>query len=285
MQRIAELEDTPRHLYTGALGWLAPGGDCRFNVAIRTLELGPHGDARIGVGSGIVADADAASEYAECLLKASFLVGSDPGFELFETLRLEAGRYPLLRLHLERLQASAASLGFTCVLPSLSATLAAAATAHPAGAFRVRLLLRHDGSHASSVSPLPDDAAAEYTALFASEAVSADDYLLRHKTTRRSRYDRALKALADRPAVFDAIFCNERGEVCEGARSNVFVERGGRLLTPPVSCGLLPGVLRRQLLASGRAIEQILHRSDLQHAACLYLGNALRGLIPVTLAG
>ena len=285
MQRIAELEETPRHLYTGTLGWLAPGGDCRFNVAIRTLELGSRGDARVGVGSGIVADADAASEYAECLLKASFLIGSDPGFELFETLRLEAGRYPLLRLHLERLQASAATLGFSCALPSLSETLAAAARAHPAGVFRVRLLLRHDGRQTASVSPLPADAPAGYAAVFASEAVSADDYLLRHKTTVRSRYDRALTALLDRPAVFDAIFCNERGEVCEGARSNVFVERDGLLLTPPVSCGLLPGVLRRQLLDSGRAVEQVLHRSDLQHATGLYLGNALRGLIPVTLAG
>ncbi|HRD89645.1 MAG TPA: aminodeoxychorismate synthase component I [Accumulibacter sp.] len=285
MQRIAELEETPRHLYTGALGWLAPSGDCRFNVAIRTLEIGPHGDTRIGVGSGIVADADAASEYAECLLKANFLIGSDPGFELFETLRLEAGRYPLLHLHLERLQASAASLGFSCARPSLSDTLAAAASAHPAGVFRVRLLLRHNGRHTACVSPLPDSAPAGYTAVFASEAVSADDYLLRHKTTVRSRYDRALAALADhRPEVFDAIFCNERGEVCEGARSNVFVERGGLLLTPPVSCGLLPGVLRRQLLDSGRAVEHILHRSDLQNAACLYLGNGLRGLIPVTLA-
>jgi len=284
MQRITELEHEPRGLYTGALGWLAPGGDCRFNVAIRTLELGPHGHARMGVGSGIVADADATSEYAECLLKARFLIDSDPGFELFETLRLEAGRYPLLHLHLDRLQASAASLGFTCVLPRLSAALAADATAHPAGVFRVRLLLRHDGSHATSVSPLADNEPAELTAVFSGETVSADDYLLRHKTTARSRYDRTLAALADRPAVFDAIFCNERGEVCEGARSNVFVAHGGLLLTPPLSCGLLPGVLRRHLLESGLAVEQILHRADLQQTTRLYLGNALRGLVPVTLA-
>jgi para-aminobenzoate synthetase/4-amino-4-deoxychorismate lyase len=284
MQRIAELEQEPRGLYTGALGWLAPGGDCRFNVAIRTLELGPGSEARIGVGSGIVAEADAASEYAECLLKARFLIDSDPGFQLFETLRLEAGHYPLLPLHLERLQASAASLGFSCLLPSLTAALAAAATAHPAGVFRVRLLLRHDGSHATSVSPLVEDAAAGRTAVFSNETVSAEDYLLRHKTTARSRYDHALAALAPRPEVFDAIFCNERGEVCEGARSNVFVAHCGLLLTPPLSCGLLPGVLRRHLLESGHAVERILHRTELQDAASLYLGNALRGLIPVTLA-
>ncbi len=283
MQRIAELEESPRGLYTGALGWLAPGGDCRFNVAIRTIEVDPEGSARLGVGSGIVADADPAREYAECLLKATFLTGLDPGFELLETLRLEAGKYPLLSLHLERVQASAHSLGFSCPLPALSAALAAEALARPAGVFRVRLTLAHDGRYGVVSSPLVEDTGMHWRAVLAAEALSANDYLLRHKTTARARYDRALAALADRPAVFDAIFFNTRGEVCEGARSNVFIERDGLLLTPPPSCGLLPGVMRRQLLASGRAIEQVLRLDDLRLASALYLGNALRGLIPVSL--
>jgi para-aminobenzoate synthetase/4-amino-4-deoxychorismate lyase len=119
--------------------------------------------------------------------------------------------------------------------------------------------------------------------VLAAETLSADDYLLRHKTTARARYDHVLAALAVRPAVFDAIFLNTCGEVCEGARSNVFVERNGVLLTPPAACGLLPGVLRRQLLESGRAVEQVLRLDDLRRAAALYLGNALRGLLPVSL--
>lgn len=285
MQRITELEDAPRGLYTGALGWVAPSGDCRFNVAIRTIELGSAGQARLGVGSGIVAEAEAAREYAECLLKARFLTDFDPGFELVETLRLEGGSYPLLPLHLQRLQASAHSLGFSCALPSLSSALAREAAERPGGIFRVRLTLAHDGRYGISSSLLAEQPGGPRTAVLASEALSANDFLLRHKTTARARYDRALAALAARPEVFDAIFLNGRGEVCEGARSNVFVERAGRLLTPPVDCGLLPGVFRRHLLEGGRAVEQVLRLADLRQASCLYLGNALRGLVPVSLAG
>ncbi|QLH51640.1 MAG: aminodeoxychorismate synthase component I [Candidatus Accumulibacter cognatus] len=283
MQRIAELEESPRGLYTGALGWLAPTGDCRFNVAIRTIEMGTDQRARMGVGSGIVADADPASEYAECLLKGSFLTAFDPGFELFETLRLEDGEYSWLPLHLDRLQASARGLGFACALPTVSAVLAAEAAGRPRGVFRVRLTLAHDGSCRVTASPFMDEPGRQWKARLAAEALPDDDYLLRHKTTARIRYERALAVLTACPAVFDTIFLNTRGEVCEGARSNVFVERDGVLLTPPLHCGLLPGVLRRQLLESGRAREQVLRLEDLRGASRLYLGNALRGLLPVLL--
>ena len=119
--------------------------------------------------------------------------------------------------------------------------------------------------------------------MFAEEVLDADDYLLLHKTTARSRYDRALAALADQPDVFDALFFNTRGELCEGARSNVFIERDGKLLTPPLACGLLPGVMRRHLLESGRAVECVLTREDVQSAPALYVANALRGLMRVFL--
>jgi para-aminobenzoate synthetase/4-amino-4-deoxychorismate lyase len=285
MQRIDQLEASPRGLYTGALGWVAPAGDCRFNVAIRTIEIDPDRRATLGVGSGIVADADPGAEYAECLLKASFLTAFDPGFELVETLRLEDGRYPLLSLHLDRLQASARSLGFACALPTLAAALAVEASDRPTGVFRVRLTLAHDGVWEIVCSPLSDLPGKPWLAVLAATALAADDYLLRHKTTARARYDLALAALGARPAVFDAIFLNTRGEVCEGARSNVFVERDGVLLTPPLACGLLPGVLRRQLIESGRVREEVLRRDDLARAGSLYLGNALRGLLPVVLEG
>lgn len=295
MQLIGELEAQPRGAYTGAFGWVAPGGDCRFNVAIRTLEItelhaeeraeeraAPAGlRARLGVGSGIVIDADPAREYAECLLKASFLTGFDPGFDLIETLRLENGRYPRLALHLERLQASARALGFACAVAEIAAHLAATAESHPAGVYRVRLTLAHGGACALRCALLAADDSSAWCAVLAGEALDADDYLLRHKTSARARYDRALAAL---PAdVFDAIFLNTRGEVCEGARSNVFIERDGVLLTPPLTSGLLPGVLRRTLIESGRAVESVLTLDDLRAASTIYLGNALRGLVAVRL--
>ncbi len=282
MQRIAELETTSRGLYTGALGWLAPGGDCRFNVAIRTLELESNGRGRLGIGGGIVIDSDPASEYAECLLKARFLTACDPGFELVETLRLENGEYPLLPLHLERLEASARALGFVCDTSAIADALAAQAAVPGKGVFRVRLTLAHGGRFLVTVAPLPENNPS-WTVVLADEVLDADDYLLRHKTTARCRYDQALARLTERPEIFDAIFFNSRGEVCEGARSNVFIERDGQLLTPPLACGLLPGVKRRQLLESGRAIERVLTRDDLVSASRLYVANALRGLVEVGL--
>lgn len=285
MQRIAELEDWSRGIYTGALGWVSPTGDCRFNVAIRTFAVdtcGAEGQARLGVGSGIVIDADPAREYDECLLKASFLTGFDPGFALIETLRLDGGRYPRLPLHLERLRASARALGFACDMAAISTALAGEASRHGAGVFRVRLTLAHDGALTLDSAPLPVSDGEHWGAVIADEVLDpAGDYLRRYKTTARSGYDRALAALP--PGVFDAIFLNARGEVCEGARSNVFVERDGRLLTPPLSCGLLPGVLRRELIDAGCAVECSLTRSDLLRAERLYLGNALRGLVAVNL--
>lgn len=278
MQRIAELETAPRDLYTGALGWAAPGGDCRFNVAIRSFELGPGGEASLGVGSGIVIDGDARREYAECLLKARFIRDFDPGFELIETLRLEDGVYPLLPLHLERLGRSASCLGFALDAAGVAAALAEVAVHHARGVFRVRLSLAHCGSVALRATPLALPQRAWRFAL-AYAPLPDDDFLRAHKTTVRGRYDQALAGLPD--DVFDVVFFNRRGEVCEGARSNVFVVRDGRWLTPPLACGLLPGVMRRHLLDSGRAVEQVLTRDDLFAASEVYLVNALRGLVPV----
>ena len=282
MARIAELESVPRGLYTGALGWVAPGGDCRFNVAIRTLEIDAPRRARLGIGSGIVIDADPAREYTECLLKASFITGFDPGFELIETIRLVDGAYPMMALHLQRVESSARALGFVCDVSAISGLLGEVARVLRGGCHRVRLALAHDGRFSVQHVVIPAKER-HWEIVLADEVLDGDDYLLRHKTTARSRYDAVLASLAAKPEVFDAVFFNTRGEVCEGARSNVYIERDGMLLTPPVSSGLLPGVMRRHLLESGRAVECVLYREDLLTAPAIFLSNALRGLFPVTL--
>lgn len=283
MQRIAELEQSPRGVYTGAFGWLAPSGDCRFNVAIRTLEFDTPTRARLGVGSGIVADAEPDREYAECLLKARFLSAYDPGFALIETMRLAAGVYPLLSGHLCRLERSARDLGFVCDLPRITTALQNEAAQHADGLHRVRLTLRHDGTHHLASEPWAAGEERNRRVILTGQTLSADNYLLRHKTTARGLFDHALSAIADRPQIIDVLFLNERGEVCQGARSNVFLERNGVLLTPPLSCGLLPGVFRQSLLDAGRAVEQVLLLDDLRRSEPLYIGNALRGLLPVVL--
>lgn len=279
MQIAAELECGERGPYTGALGWLAPDGDFRLNVAIRTLELAADGSGRMGVGSGIVADSQPAAEWQECQLKAGFLRDCDPGLELIETLRRENGTYPMCQGHLARLRRSASWLGF----PLDEQALFRALGRQPAsGTWRVRLSLDKAGRMAIESVALDAAPPSPRLARLAAARIDSCDPLRRHKTTARRLYDEALRDLPADSPVFDAIFLNERGEVAEGARSNVFVERDGMLLTPPPGSGALPGVLRAHLLEQGKAREAVLYPADLQDG--FLLGNALRGLIPVRLA-
>ncbi|QRM19111.1 aminodeoxychorismate synthase component I [Dechloromonas sp. TW-R-39-2] len=278
MQIIAELEFAPRGLYTGALGWLAPNGDFRLNVAIRTLELAADGRGKLGVGGGIVADSVAEAEWQECLLKSQFLHRCDPGLKLIETLRLEDGVYLRRALHLSRLQHSAQCFGFKLDVAELSRQLEAQPT-H--GCWRVRLTLDKAGNLEVAAFPLVDLPETGHLARIALQTIDSGSILRRHKTTERQIYDTALASLSPDSAVFDVIFLNERGELAEGARSNIFVERDGVLLTPPLSSGCLPGVLRAELLAAGRAREAVLRPEDL--AAGFWLGNSLRGLLRVEL--
>jgi para-aminobenzoate synthetase/4-amino-4-deoxychorismate lyase len=278
MQIAAELEGDARCLYTGALGWISPDGDFRLNVAIRTIELANDGRGRLGVGSGIVADSSVADEWEECLLKASFLRECDPGIKLIETLRREGGVYPMWRGHLERLRRSAEWLGFPLDEQALLRQLGAQPTA---GTWRIRLTLDKAGAFEVQSFPLDPAPPGRQVATIADARIDADDPLRGHKTTARRLYDEALRGLSSDSGVFDRVFLNQRGEVAEGARSNVFVERDGVLLTPPVASGALPGVLRAELLATGKAREAVLLPADLEGG--FWLGNALRGLVPVTL--
>ncbi|SDQ29628.1 para-aminobenzoate synthetase / 4-amino-4-deoxychorismate lyase [Paraburkholderia fungorum] len=313
MQLIDELESTPRSLYTGAIGWLdavAPSagqdaacGDFCLSVAIRTLTLSrsPQTGAlrgTMGVGAGIVLDSVAADEYAECQLKASFLIGAEPGFDLFETMyatREEGVRH--LSRHLKRLSSSASALGFKLADEvTLRAQIAAKCAALPSqAAHRMRLALSKNGTlqiTAAELSPLTASADAPIGVLLANEqdfhATQAGDPLLLHKTTRRAEYDRGWRE-AEAKGAFDTLFFNERGELTEGGRSNVFVKLDGRWWTPPLASGVLPGVMRSVLLdedADGlQAAERVLTRADLRNAEALMLCNALRGAMPARVVG
>lgn len=313
MQKINALEQAPRGLYTGSIGW-AVAGQMSVNVAIRTVLLDPPAGASasdravrtgvLGVGSGIVWDSDAREEYAECLLKSDFLVKPDPGFTLFETLRLELPPealmstlplneiFPRVRRHVARLRQSAYALGFAFDAAAFEACLwrvkneirQKLGPGDTVRCFRVRVDLTHAGALRAQWATLPP--LAERVALIWSDVrLNAAAPLLRYKTSVRTVYDAAIEQAMARQA-FDSLFCNEAGEVCEGARSNVFVREGHRLLTPPVRCGLLPGVLRSALLDTGEASEALLSVADIKAASRegrLRVGNALRGLIPATL--
>ena len=284
MEIIRTLEDGPRGLYCGALGWIRPGGDFRFSVPIRTARVAPDGALRLDVGSGIVHDSRPDAEWQECHLKARFLTDLPTDLRLIETLRLEpdgAHRVPFLTEHLERLSSSATALGFAFDATAFRRLLDGV---QADSALRIRITLGRTGDLTLETAPLTSGAPGPApTICLAPDPVRSNDPRLRHKTTARQRYDRALaRALAD--GHFDTLFRNERGELTEGARSNLFILRNGELLTPPLACGLLNGVLRRRLIHTGEAREAVLTLDDLRRADAVFMGNGLRGRVQVGLA-
>jgi para-aminobenzoate synthetase/4-amino-4-deoxychorismate lyase len=284
MEIIRELEATPRGVYTGAVGMIAPNGDARLNVAIRTVVLGHDGRGEMGIGSGIVHDSDPAAEYDECLLKADFLTKPRQPFKLIETLRWDAeDGYVLLERHLQRLTDSAAYFGFRCDPAKVRRRLDDLAAGFGAGTRRVRLLLDHDGDielmAVAMEMPGPETV---YGYVLSGRPVDPSDPLVYHKTTRRELYDGEFARLSKETGCDEVLFTNIRGELAEGSRTNIFIERDGRLLTPPIRCGLLDGTLRRDLLDDPNVMieEKVLTPNDLETAERIYLGNSVRGLVP-----
>jgi para-aminobenzoate synthetase/4-amino-4-deoxychorismate lyase len=275
MQIIRELETSRRGVYCGAIGYFAPDGSAAFNVAIRTIVL-QDGQGTLGIGGAVVRDSNADGEYAECLLKARYFERAREPIGLIETLRHDGG-FVRLERHLARMAGSAAFLSLpfdgAAALTALDAAVAGAREA-----LRVRLTLDEQGRFACTVAPA-GAAPKVWTYALSPHRVNSADMLLRHKTTWRAFYDAEQLRLASATGCDEALFLNECGELTEGSRSTLFVRRAGRLLTPPLACGLLDGVLRRELIEQGRCAEAVLTPDDLAGADEILLGNSLRGLI------
>lgn len=270
MEIIAVLEPEARGLYTGSIGVIEPGGDAAFNVAIRTVTIGAA--ARIGLGSAIVADSVAESEWDECLAKGAFLAGQRR-FDLIETMRLEDGALLRLDRHLARLRGSAAYWRFAFDEGEVRARLAEAVEDREAG--RVRLVLSPTGAVAVQIGVAPPAPPEPVAVKIAPMRHAPGDPRWFHKTSDRRRYRME-------PGAFETLLVRPDGLLTEGCFTTLFVERDGVLLTPPLARGLLPGVLRAELLESGRAAEADLTEADL--ADGFLIGNSLRGLIKARLA-
>ena len=279
MDILRELETSPRGAYCGAIGHFAPGPgnrfSARFNVAIRTLTIAA-GEGALGIGGGVVQDSRADGEYAECLLKARFFEAARRPLELIETLRYEHG-FVRLSSHLARMAASARVFGLTFDAAAARTALDRA-VAGRRGALRVRLTLDEQGDHQATARDLPQvfdgGGPPHWSYAISAERTDSRDLFLRHKTSWRELYESEVKRLgAD-----EVVFVNERGELTEGARSNIFIKRGDMLLTPPLAAGVLDGCLRAELIAQGKAREAVLMPDDLKGE--VYFGNSLRGLIP-----
>lgn len=273
MEIIAATESAPRALYTGSIGYIAGMAEAAFNVAIRTLLIEKDSHyAALGLGSGIVADSRKSAEWAECLAKGRF-VESAPRFDLIETMAFDPNEgIARLERHLARLKASSEELGFAFDRHAARNELQAATFRLRAPA-KIRMLLSRRGSISIETGPMPDAPDAPVKVALAPLPVDPSDWRLRHKSTERGFYDQARRD----SGAFEVAFVAPDGSLTEGSFTSLFVERGGQLLTPPLAQGLLPGVLRSDLLEEGRAVEATLRADDLKDG--FYIGNSVRGLM------
>lgn len=288
MRIINELESEPRGVYTGAVGFLGPGGRGAFSVAIRTLVSDEEkGSFRVDIGSGVTIASEPRSEYEECLLKARFVETEPRAFRLFETILWtpEEG-FDLLNDHLRRLSDSADYFDWTIDIEAVRSVLEEEhrRLRHEAakiGRHRIRLTVGPDGSAETDAKPL-EPLPARPKVGFSRKRISTENRFQYHKTTQRPLYEMLLEKVRTR-GWFDAIVLNERGEVAEGARSNIVIRRGTTYLTPPLSSGILPGVYRQKLLRSRSTVAQetTLKPKDILEADEVFVCNALRGMLRV----
>jgi para-aminobenzoate synthetase/4-amino-4-deoxychorismate lyase len=292
MRLIESLEDSPRGIYCGLIGWIdqrhpdaaAGCGDFCFSVPIRTLTLGPPAAGwrglRLGIGAGIVADSEATQEHAECALKARFLIEMATGYALIETMRVERRAIALLERHLARLTHSAEALGFRIEVPAIRREIESKLAGVPESPHRLRLQLFPNGRLELEMSSLESTPTEPVPLMVAQSPLASDRWVLAHKTSVRAPYEQALqRALAK--AAFDELQFNAAGELTEGARSNVFLKIAGKWLTPALACGVLPGVMRGVLLDDPAWVAREAHLSvaDLQGADEIVVCNALRGVL------
>ncbi len=285
MQIIHALEQAPRRIYTGAIGFISRE-ESVFNVAIRTAVVDrSNGQIEMGVGSGILHEADPLREYQECELKGKFLTEPFQEFQLLETILWAPEKgFWMLSQHLDRLMSSAEYFLFPLKREAVESELQRQEKAlHAIGtAQRVRLLVDSEGS--IDVQSAPLDLPTSSRVRFAAKQTNSSDRFLYHKTTNRTLYDDELRR-GRSEGYFDVLFVNERNELTEGAISNVFVVRDGVYYTPPIRCGVLPGIYRSHFLETRPfPVEQrVLHKEDVTQAEAVYLTNSLRGLLRVTL--
>jgi para-aminobenzoate synthetase/4-amino-4-deoxychorismate lyase len=283
MELIAGLEQAPRGIYTGAICLLQPGGDLVASVPIRTAVFDrASGSATFNVGAGITADSTAAEEWAECLAKAHVVrppaVPDDA--VLFETMRLQDGDLRRRAAHLERIRASARLFGWPEPDPdALTGVLDALVVAHLAGSWRARLYVDRQGGVRAEAVPFVGDAR-RWRVGVAAAPVDTRSPLLFNKTTRRDIYD---EARAASPGMDDVLLWNGRGELTEGTLANLVLELDGVRVTPPLSCGLLPGVFRQELLTRGEVQERVVRVDEVARATRLWLVNSLREWIDIEL--
>ena len=279
---IAELETAPRRIYTGTMGYLAPGRQAQFNVAIRTLLLDKTRSlAEYGIGGGIVWDSRTDMEMSESRIKARVLATPGPGFDLLESLLWEPEQgFPYFRRHLKRLQESAEYFDFPLDLSRVHSELQNLTSTLPQEPHKIRLLVSRSGAVKAQAIKLDTKKPGFADLPLAASPVDPANRFLYHKTTNREIYNQALRA---RPGYQDVLLYNHHSQITESTIANIALEKNGELLTPPVSCGLLPGVYRSLMLEKGVIRESVLSIKDVLDSPRVFLMNGVRGMHPVNI--
>ncbi len=275
MNIITELEKTPRKIYTGSIGYISPNRKAQFNVAIRTALIDRENKtAEYGVGGGIVWDSTNEDEYDEALLKAQVLTEPPLEFSLLETmLWTPEDGYFLREKHLERMQNSAQYFDFIFSKGKLESYLNELASKFNSTQ-RVRVLLNRFGELNAETKSFQTKKK-PFTVLVAEQPIDSKEIFLYHKTTRREAYP------TYPPSLDDVLLYNENNELTEFTIGNLVVELNGELLTPPISCGLLPGTFRAHLLETGRIKEKIIRKDELAKCSKIFLINSVRKWVDV----
>jgi para-aminobenzoate synthetase/4-amino-4-deoxychorismate lyase len=273
MNIIADLESSPRGVYTGCIGFITPGRTAQFNVAIRTVVVNKQkGEAEYGVGGGIVWDSSAQDEFQECQAKARVLSERRPEFKLLESiLWTPSDGFFLLDDHLRRLEDSGLYFGFAVETDEIRKELERNDHSFPQRALKIRLTVNRLGE--LYIEEIPIEFSGAVQVVLATDPIRRDDIFLYHKTTHRHVYEDALQGHVD---CDDVLLWNERGEITETTTANVVVESKGQLVTPPVECGLLAGTFRNSLLTESIISERVITLEELEEFDSLYLINSVR---------
>jgi para-aminobenzoate synthetase/4-amino-4-deoxychorismate lyase len=285
MEIINKLEEGTRGVYCGMLGFISPKKQAVFSVPIRILQKTNSGKKwKYRVGSGIVWSSDKKQERDECITKTSFLnSGSANDFKIFESILWDGEKFTYLDFHASRMEASAKYFNlkfnkndFFKALEELKIKLKRA----PA---KARIFLEKAGEFSTDHSLIKaQDISKTPKIIISDKLVNKNNVFLYHKTTFKPWYAEASKQIK-KTSCFDVIYKNDEGQVTEGSRTNIFIKKNGKLYTPPIACGLLPGVLRKHLLKRGKVKEKILYEKDLINAKEIFCGNSVRGLVKVEL--
>ena len=279
MQIIAELEKSPRKLYTGSIGLISNERSV-FNIPIRTVNINKlTKESELGLGSGIVWDSDAESEYEEVLLKGKFISNPQKYFELLETMLFEDGKIFLLDYHIRRLKSAASSFLFKFDENYLIEELQSITSGlDNKMKYKIRLLSNKWGKLKIKFDKIEPTNAKAKIILSKAERCKQDKFLY-HKTTKRS-WDDELD-IARQNGFDEVVFLNEKNELLEGAISNLIIEKDGKLYTPPIDLGILNGCYRQYLLDNQECEEKVLRIEDLKNAEKIILCNSVRKEITV----